>query len=73
MTPYADRGYFFIVLAIVVPMMIAGARGRAGKGWIVAATLIMLLVQYDEAVEVLPGRVVWEIAAVLFRCSLSPG
>ncbi|HEY2574266.1 MAG TPA: D-alanyl-lipoteichoic acid biosynthesis protein DltB [Verrucomicrobiaceae bacterium] len=65
MTPYADRGYFLIVLAIVLPMMIAGARGRAGKGWILLATAVMLLVQYDETIEVLPGRVIWELLALV--------
>lgn len=64
MTPYADRGYFLIVLGIVIPMMIAGARGRAGWGWIVGGTLVMLLVQNDSVLEIVPGHAVWEIVAL---------
>jgi membrane protein involved in D-alanine export len=65
MTPYADLGYFAIVVAFVIPMMIAGGKGRATGAWIAVATGIMLLVQYSAPLEVLPGRVILELGPLV--------
>lgn len=62
MTPYADRSYFFIILAIVLPMLLA--RGRAGWLWIIGATALLLPLQYDTELKILPGIVTLELVAL---------
>jgi D-3-phosphoglycerate dehydrogenase len=46
MTPYANLSYFFVLLAMMCPLMIAGARGKADGRWIVAATIFIVLLQF---------------------------
>lgn len=65
MTPYADLSYFLFILCIVCPMMIAGARGHAGWRWTALATVVMLAVQYTTPLQIVPGLVVWELAALV--------
>lgn len=65
MIPYADFNYFLIILCIVCPMMIAGARGRAGWRWTALATVVMLAVQYMTPMQLAPGIVVSELVAVI--------
>lgn len=52
MTPYATFAYFFLVLLILVPMIIAALRGQVGGRWIVAATLVMLVLQYYPKLQI---------------------
>jgi membrane protein involved in D-alanine export len=52
MTPYSHIDYFLIILAILLPMTVAGARGRADGRWIVGATVLMLVLQYKTLMQI---------------------
>lgn len=66
MIPYADFLYFGVLLYVVVPTILLGAFGRAGRGWLLLATAAMLAVQYGGVRELAPGialREIWIVAA----------
>ena len=52
MTPYSSLSYFLLILVIMVPMAFAGRKGRADWRWIVGATILMLLVQYRNSIQI---------------------
>jgi membrane protein involved in D-alanine export len=67
LTPYADFLYFGVLLYVVLPTTIVGfsARRSLWKLWIVAATVVMLVIQYWPQVQVLwPGTAVNGLALV---------
>ncbi len=57
MIPYADFLYFGVVLYVVVPGIIPGLaqRLRLTQFWILAATAVMLLIQYYAPQPLVPG------------------
>lgn len=65
MTPYSNISYFLLVFLVVIPMVIAGWRGRADGKWIVLATVVMLLVQYSNVMQVTPHLHWPELVALL--------
>ncbi len=67
MIPYANFLYFGALLYIAVPSFVPGLAGRLrlSKFWIVAATAIMLVLQYWTTALVFPGAAVNELALVV--------
>ena len=67
MIPYADLVYFLLVLALVVPIVIASWIGKGtGPLWIMLTTVIMLFVQYGTLLHITPTVVVPELFALVF-------
>ena len=65
MIPYASLPYFLLIFAIALPMLVAGARGRADGRWIVGATLVLLFLQYQTSLQIRPGVVIPELYALI--------
>ncbi len=55
MTPYANFTYFGVVLFPVLPTLVLGLVGRLSRFWILAATVIMLVVQYGGSLSLWSG------------------
>lgn len=66
MTPYANLSYFFVLLALLCPLMIAGARGKADGRWTVAATILIVLLQFITPLHLTEEILVPELVAVVF-------
>ena len=64
MTPYASLTYFLIVVAVMLPMIVAGARGKADGRWIIAATAVLLVVQYLKPLQLAQGIWMPELVAL---------
>lgn len=65
MIPYAEFGYFGILLYAVVPVFIPKLGLRFGRVWILLATLGMLVVQYWAPLQLTPSlamRELWLVA-----------
>ena len=65
MTPYATLSYFAILAVVLVPMTVAGARGKADGRWVVGATLLFLLLQYQKPLQLAPGIQIPELGALV--------
>ncbi len=52
MTPYSNLSYFLLIFAILLPMMLSGRKGRADGRWIIGATVLVLLVQYRNKIQI---------------------
>jgi len=52
MTPYAELTYFILIGVILAPLMLAGQRGKADGRWIIGATVVMLVVQYQNRIPI---------------------
>ncbi|MGA7274273.1 MAG: MBOAT family O-acyltransferase, partial [Candidatus Udaeobacter sp.] len=62
MIPFADFTYFILLVYVAVPTLILGLLGRAGWRWALLATVVMLLVQFHEELQVrahFPVREIW--------------
>jgi membrane protein involved in D-alanine export len=64
-TPYADFLYFGVLLYVAVPSVLYGIAGslagrlRLSRVWIVAATALMLVIQYSTPQTLWPGAPDW--------------
>jgi membrane protein involved in D-alanine export len=65
MTPYADFFYFALMLYPVVPTIILGLLGRINWRWILIVTVLVVIVQFGDTLNVLPKTGVMEIWLVL--------
>jgi len=67
MTPYADFLYFAVLLYVTLPTAISGfiARLRLSRFWILAATAVMLVIQYGFSQTLWPGTTVSVLALVV--------
>jgi membrane protein involved in D-alanine export len=52
MTPYSNLSYFLLIFAVLVPMMFAGRKGHADGRWTIGATILVLLVQYRNDIQI---------------------
>jgi len=52
MTPYAELTYFILIGLLLAPLLLAGSRGKLDGRWTVAATVIVLLVQYRNRIPI---------------------
>ena len=64
MTPFANLYYFLIVIAVTLPLLVAGKFRGPNWPWIIIATVPLLLVQYFKPLEITSGVVVWELVAL---------
>lgn len=65
MTPFGDFIFFGLLLYAVVPTILLGLFGKAGRGWLLCATLGMLAVQYSDELAIRPNVEVRELWIVL--------
>jgi len=65
MTPFGDFIFFGLLLYAVLPTIVLGLFGRAGRRWLLVVTLALLAVQYAGELEVWPGVEVRELWIVL--------
>lgn len=65
MTPYADFLYFGLMLYPVVPTIILGLLGRINWRWIVVVTVIVLVVQFGDTLNIRPTAGIQEIWLVV--------
>jgi membrane protein involved in D-alanine export len=65
MTPYADFLYFGLMLYPVVPTLALGLLGRINWRWVLFVTVVVLIVQFGDTLQVLPRTYVQEIWLVL--------
>jgi membrane protein involved in D-alanine export len=65
MTPYADFLYFGLLLYPVIPTMILGLLGRINWRWILLVTVVVLVVQFGDTLNVLPKTAVLELWLVV--------
>lgn len=62
MIPYANFLYFATLLPVVIPTLLVRVLGKLWQYWLVAITLVMLVVQYaGTTVDVNPGLAIHEI------------
>ncbi|MDB6138048.1 MAG: hypothetical protein JWO94_1120, partial [Verrucomicrobiaceae bacterium] len=67
MTPYAELPYFLLILALIIPMVIACRIGKGtGPWWIALTTGLMLYAQYGTPLHITPFVVVPELFALAF-------
>lgn len=52
MIPYDGLDYFLLIGLAMLPMMIAGAKGRVNGWWTLAATVAMLAIQYSPKIQI---------------------
>lgn len=65
MTPFGDFIFFGLLLYAVVPTIGLGMFGRAGRWWLLIATLALLAVQFHESLAIRPALPVRELWIVL--------
>lgn len=65
MLPYASLFYLMLLMAVLLPVTVAGLLGRANWRWTVAATFIMLGVQYANELQITPHVQVPELVALI--------
>ncbi len=65
MTPYADFLYFGLLLYPVIPTVILGLLGRINWRWILLVTVVVLVVQFGDTLNVLPKTAVMELWLVV--------
>ncbi len=65
MIPFGDFIYFGLMLYAAVPTVLLGLFGRAGRWWLLLATVVILILQFGEDLAVRPGVEVREIWIVL--------
>ena len=65
MTPYIGLPYFLLLGLFILPLIVAGARGKADGRWIVAATFFILPLQYWRWSDFGPGVVLPELPFLL--------
>lgn len=65
MTPYADFLYFALLLYPVVPTVALGLLGRINWRWVFFVTIVVLVVQFGDTLQILPRTGVLEIWLVL--------
>ena len=82
MIPYADFTYFVLLLYLAVPTIILGLFGRAGWQWALLVTTVMLVVQFQDVLQLrahFPVREIWLVFAfalwqwLIVRAFLSAG
>jgi membrane protein involved in D-alanine export len=73
LTPYADFLYFGVLLYVVVPSLVQGLIARLSRFWILAATALMLIVQYWVPIGTWPWAGVQELWLVLGYAVLQYG
>ncbi len=67
MLPYTDLPYFVVILTVGLPAVFLGMAGRSRRGWILAATVLMAVVNFGPSHTVLRGHAIPELAiAVAF-------
>lgn len=65
MTPYADFLYFGLMLYPVLPTLLLGLLGRINWRWVLIVTVLVLVVQFGDTLNVLPKTGIQEIWLVL--------
>jgi hypothetical protein len=55
MIPYANFTFFGIMLFAVIPTLILGTMGLAGRYWVFCVTLLYLVGQYSGPLELTAG------------------
>jgi membrane protein involved in D-alanine export len=65
MTPFGDFIFFGLLLYAVVPTIVLGLCGKAGRAWLLLATLGLLAVQCGDDLAIRPGVEVGELWIVL--------
>ena len=58
MIPYANFTFFGIMLSALIPTLILGIMGRAGRYWALCVTLLYLIGQFSGELELAPGVLV---------------
>lgn len=59
MAPYADFTYFGLLLYIVIPTIVLGLIGWANWRWVLFATVVVCVVQFEDVLTLRPG---WHLA-----------
>src|SRR5437016_13548173 len=66
MIPYANFLYFGVLLIPALISLLVGIARVLKRAWILIATLLMLVVQYSNVLNITPSITLPEIALVLF-------
>jgi membrane protein involved in D-alanine export len=61
MTPFGDFIFFGLLLYAVVPTILLGLLGKAGRWWLLFVTMALLAVQFADDLAIRPGFEVGEI------------
>ena len=73
MVPYTDIVYFAISLNVLLPAFLFGWIKRLSKVWLVIATGIMLVIQYNAVQIILPGTSLLELWLLLGYAAIEYG
>ncbi len=73
MIPYADFGYFALMLYPVIPTVVLGLIGRINWRWVLFITVVVLGVQFARTLNILPATSVLELWIVIAYAVLELG